>query len=157
MLIHTLQNCDWSTCERWRCPCSGEAGALKTPRPWGQSPDSDRRQAHRPCMSLLAALDGAFINITKATAGLLADGRQLAGRTRDEAANYRDTYGGLPPLKVHRECCSHSEDTISYVYCSMLQIVLHNSFKHTRSIPPSGHSGLAPSLGLLIPLGLHYT
>lgn len=41
-------------------------------------------------------------HIGLATAGLLADGRQLAGRTRDEASNYRDTYGGVPPLKVRR-------------------------------------------------------
>jgi 20S proteasome alpha/beta subunit len=32
------------------------------------------------------------IIFTQATAGLLADGRHLAGRARDEAESYRDTY-----------------------------------------------------------------
>jgi 20S proteasome subunit alpha 7 len=36
----------------------------------------------------------------QATAGLLADGRQLANRARDEAANFRETYRSPPSLKV---------------------------------------------------------
>lgn len=36
----------------------------------------------------------------QATSGLLADGRALANRARDEAQNYRDTYMAPPPLKV---------------------------------------------------------
>jgi len=39
-------------------------------------------------------------HIGLATAGLLADGRQLANRARDEAANYRDTYRAPPSLKA---------------------------------------------------------
>ncbi|KAJ7591257.1 N-terminal nucleophile aminohydrolase [Mycena floridula] len=38
-------------------------------------------------------------HIGLATAGLIADGKQLAVRARDEASNHRDTYGGAPPLK----------------------------------------------------------
>ncbi|KAF8192610.1 20S proteasome subunit [Pholiota molesta] len=33
------------------------------------------------------------------TAGLLADGRHLSNRARDEASNYRETYNSPPPLK----------------------------------------------------------
>ena len=36
----------------------------------------------------------------QASAGLLADGRHLSNRARDEAANYRETYNSPPPLKV---------------------------------------------------------
>lgn len=36
----------------------------------------------------------------QATAGFLADGRQLANRARDEALNFRDTYRSPPPLKA---------------------------------------------------------
>jgi len=39
-------------------------------------------------------------HIGMATAGLLADARHLAGRARDEANNYRDTYQAPPPLKA---------------------------------------------------------
>ncbi|PFH52526.1 hypothetical protein AMATHDRAFT_139604 [Amanita thiersii Skay4041] len=39
-------------------------------------------------------------HIGLATAGLLADGRHLANRARDEAANYRETYKSPPPLKA---------------------------------------------------------
>jgi 20S proteasome subunit alpha 7 len=36
----------------------------------------------------------------QATAGLLADGRQLANRARDESLNYRDSFRQPVPLKV---------------------------------------------------------
>ncbi|KJA30084.1 hypothetical protein HYPSUDRAFT_126516 [Hypholoma sublateritium FD-334 SS-4] len=39
-------------------------------------------------------------HIGLATAGLLADGRHLSNRARDEASNYRDTYNSPPPLKA---------------------------------------------------------
>ncbi|EJU06296.1 proteasome subunit alpha type-3 [Dacryopinax primogenitus] len=39
-------------------------------------------------------------HIGMATAGLLADGRHLANRARDEAANYRDLYHTPPPLQA---------------------------------------------------------
>jgi len=39
-------------------------------------------------------------HIGMATAGLLADGRQLGNRARDEASNHRDTYRSPPPVKV---------------------------------------------------------
>ena len=39
-------------------------------------------------------------HIGMATSGLLADGRALANRARDEAQNYRDTYNAPPPLKA---------------------------------------------------------
>ncbi|KAG9099423.1 hypothetical protein FRC06_005293 [Ceratobasidium sp. 370] len=39
-------------------------------------------------------------HIGLATSGLLADGRALANRARDEAQNYRDTYMAPPPLKA---------------------------------------------------------
>ncbi|KAJ3575175.1 hypothetical protein NP233_g1278 [Leucocoprinus birnbaumii] len=35
-----------------------------------------------------------------ATAGLLADGRHIANRARDEATNYRDAYDAPTPLKI---------------------------------------------------------
>ena len=35
-----------------------------------------------------------------ATAGLLADGKHLAGRGRDEAANFRDTYNSPVTVAV---------------------------------------------------------
>jgi len=38
-------------------------------------------------------------HIGLATAGLLADGRHLSNRARDEASNYRETYNSPPPLK----------------------------------------------------------
>ncbi|KDN51040.1 hypothetical protein RSAG8_00669, partial [Rhizoctonia solani AG-8 WAC10335] len=39
-------------------------------------------------------------HIGMATSGLLADGRALANRARDEAQNYRDTYMAQTPLKA---------------------------------------------------------
>jgi len=39
-------------------------------------------------------------HIGLATAGLLADGRHIANRARDEAVNYRDGYGAPVPLKT---------------------------------------------------------
>ncbi|KAF8974368.1 20S proteasome subunit [Flammula alnicola] len=39
-------------------------------------------------------------HIGLATAGLLADGRHLSNRARDEASNYRETYNSPPPLKA---------------------------------------------------------
>ena len=42
-----------------------------------------------------------ILSFWKATAGLLADGRHLANRARDEALNYRDLYRSAPPAKVH--------------------------------------------------------
>ncbi|KAK0230683.1 20S proteasome subunit [Armillaria fumosa] len=39
-------------------------------------------------------------HIGMATAGLLADGRHLANRARDEASNYRETYRTPSPLKL---------------------------------------------------------
>ncbi|KII94673.1 hypothetical protein PLICRDRAFT_127781 [Plicaturopsis crispa FD-325 SS-3] len=39
-------------------------------------------------------------HIGLATAGLAADGRQIANRARDEAANHRDTYRSPPTLKT---------------------------------------------------------
>ncbi|KIK08382.1 hypothetical protein K443DRAFT_128301 [Laccaria amethystina LaAM-08-1] len=39
-------------------------------------------------------------HIGLATAGLLADGRHLSNRARDEASNYRETYNSAPPLKA---------------------------------------------------------
>ncbi|KAK0190849.1 20S proteasome subunit [Armillaria mellea] len=38
-------------------------------------------------------------HVGMATAGLLADGRHLANRARDESSNYRETYRTPPPLK----------------------------------------------------------
>lgn len=38
-------------------------------------------------------------HIGLATAGLLADGRHISNRARDEAANFRETYLAPPPLK----------------------------------------------------------
>jgi len=38
-------------------------------------------------------------HIGLATAGLLADGRHISNRARDEIANYRDLYRSPPPLK----------------------------------------------------------
>jgi 20S proteasome subunit alpha 7 len=40
------------------------------------------------------------LNGTQATAGLPADGRTVANRARDEAANYRENYRSPPTLKV---------------------------------------------------------
>ncbi|KAF6762851.1 20S proteasome subunit [Ephemerocybe angulata] len=34
------------------------------------------------------------------TSGLLADGRHISNRARDEASNYRETYNSPPPLKA---------------------------------------------------------
>ncbi|CAE7085950.1 unnamed protein product [Rhizoctonia solani] len=42
-------------------------------------------------------------HIGMATSGLLADGRALANRARDEAQNYRDTYMAPMPLKALAE------------------------------------------------------
>ncbi|TEB35529.1 20S proteasome subunit [Coprinellus micaceus] len=39
-------------------------------------------------------------HIGLATSGLLADGRHISNRARDEAANYRETYNSPPPLKA---------------------------------------------------------
>jgi len=39
-------------------------------------------------------------HIGLATSGLLADGRHLSNRARDEASNYRETYNTPPPLKA---------------------------------------------------------
>lgn len=39
-------------------------------------------------------------HIGLATAGLLADGRHIANRARDEAVNHRDAYGSPTPLKI---------------------------------------------------------
>ncbi|KAK2466363.1 hypothetical protein APHAL10511_002005 [Amanita phalloides] len=39
-------------------------------------------------------------HIGLATSGLLADGRHIANRARDEASNYRDVYDSPPPLKT---------------------------------------------------------
>lgn len=41
-----------------------------------------------------------ILTYSQATSGLLADGRHLANRARDEASNYRDTYRAPPTLKV---------------------------------------------------------
>jgi 20S proteasome subunit alpha 7 len=43
------------------------------------------------------------LTTTQASSGLLADGRHLSNRARDEAANYRDNYREPAPLKV---CCT---------------------------------------------------
>ncbi|CAE6523596.1 unnamed protein product [Rhizoctonia solani] len=51
-------------------------------------PDANRR---------IATIDR---HIGMATSGLLADGRALANRARDEAQNYRDTYMSPTPLKA---------------------------------------------------------
>ncbi|KAJ1308725.1 hypothetical protein OPQ81_004416 [Rhizoctonia solani] len=51
-------------------------------------PDANRR---------IATIDR---HIGMATSGLLADGRALANRARDEAQNYRDTYMAPAPLKA---------------------------------------------------------
>ncbi|KAG8730545.1 hypothetical protein FRC11_006447 [Ceratobasidium sp. 423] len=51
-------------------------------------PDANRR---------IATIDR---HIGMATSGLLADGRALANRARDEAQNYRDTYMAPTPLKA---------------------------------------------------------
>lgn len=39
---------------------------------------------------------------SQATAGLLADGRHLAGRARDECESYRDNYNTRVPTKVSK-------------------------------------------------------
>lgn len=40
-----------------------------------------------------------------ASAGLIADGKHLAGRAREEAINFRDTYRYRSPIKVRRVSC----------------------------------------------------
>lgn len=49
-----------------------------------------------PCPPLTSPLPLA----NQATAGLLADGRHLAGRARDECESYRDSYHIRVPTKV---------------------------------------------------------
>lgn len=51
-----------------------------------------------------------YVNCGKATAGLLADGRHLANRARDEAASYRDWYREPPTLKVRLSIPHEMED-----------------------------------------------
>ncbi|KAF8897385.1 20S proteasome subunit [Infundibulicybe gibba] len=46
-------------------------------------------------------------HIGLATAGLLADGRHLANRARDEAMNFRDLYRSPPTLKVLMDRLAH--------------------------------------------------
>jgi 20S proteasome subunit alpha 7 len=41
-----------------------------------------------------------LLTATQASSGLLADGRHIANRARDEAAGYRSNYRELAPLKV---------------------------------------------------------
>lgn len=52
----------------------------------------------------MAGADELVISYTtsQATAGLLADGRHLANRARDECESYRDNYHTQIPTKVRR-------------------------------------------------------
>ena len=50
----------------------------------------------------------------QATAGLLADGRHLANRARDEAQNLRDTYRSPPTLKVSVHLIGHMQPFVSF-------------------------------------------
>ena len=55
-------------------------------------------------------IQSADEHIGLATAGLLADGKHIGSRARDEAANFRDTYNspvtvGVSPLAVYLRCC----------------------------------------------------
>lgn len=47
--------------------------------------------------------DASFLPPFQATAGLLADGRHLANRARDEAESYKDTYHTKIPTKILAE------------------------------------------------------
>lgn len=72
-------------------------------------PSSSRRASARAdaalllppsCPSSLASL--RLPSQSQATAGLLADGRHLAGRARDECESYRDNYHTRIPTKVRQ-------------------------------------------------------
>ncbi|CAE6399113.1 unnamed protein product [Rhizoctonia solani] len=87
-------------------------------------------------------------HIGMATSGLLADGRALANRARDEAQNYRDTYMTTVPLKV-----ALAERVGLYVQAYTLY----------SSVRPFGISTIlgsvdkdGPSLYVIQPSGVHY-
>jgi len=91
-----------SPSKRRNRPGSRETRPLQTPRTRRQPKNPNRGQTHRAGPSFL---HGIYIStITnpslQATAGLLADGRQISNRARDEAASYHETYRAPPPLKV---------------------------------------------------------
>ncbi len=77
----------------------------------------------------------------QAVAGLIADARQVVGRARDEAANYRFTYAQPIPLKVYSsprsssvsvcECLplpstwwTESRGSCTYTHCTVLCVRL---------------------------------
>lgn len=59
-----------------------------------------------------------------ASAGLIADGKHLAIRARDEAISFRDTYRYKAPVKVSKidTCIIHNDSSSSYLSCSHWQI-----------------------------------
>ena len=110
-ILHcSYQNRDRPACQR-RCSFScGKTRPLKAPDAWRKSQDPDDRPSY---------WSGAFSHVqlrplltaTQTSSGLLADGRHITNRARDEAANYRDNYHEPAPLKVFYSCavsnCPH--------------------------------------------------
>lgn len=54
-----------------------------------------------------------FLETNQATAGLIADGKHLANRARDEAVNFRETYRYPTPLKVR---CTLNADPCALIF-----------------------------------------
>ncbi|RUS23847.1 nucleophile aminohydrolase, partial [Jimgerdemannia flammicorona] len=97
------QHRNWSQSEGRRGPSGGEARPIQATRAWVEPPHPKRRSARRPCkyrcwvlgvlgkLPLNPRINLSFIPM-QATAGLLADGRHIINRARDEAQSWRDTY-----------------------------------------------------------------
>lgn len=87
-------------------------------------------------------------NRKQAFAGLLADGRHIVNRAREEADNYRDTYRSPAPIKVLAERLGH--------YCQAYTLY--------SSVRPFGLSTLlagvdqafGPSLYCIEPSGIYW-
>lgn len=88
----------------WHRSCRREIRNQQAACSRREQEDNDSRHACRNCQSCRAAklwkqpADAA--SRRQATAGLVADGRHLANRAREEAENYKDTYRTQIPAKV---------------------------------------------------------